>query len=908
MKTFVKIFGALLVLLFVAVLVVPVVLKPKVVEIVKREANNMLNARLDFGDIDLSLLRHFPHASVELTDLSLIGIDRFEGDTLLAADRISVVVNLMSIFGDEGYEVTKILLKHPQLHARCLADGAVNWDIVKSDNEESEVENPEVEEPESAENDEPSSFKLQVRDFRIANASLSYVDEVSGMSFATSPLDLRLRGDMSAAQTDLDLTLTLGGVEFVSGGVKMLNNAEVGLDAVVAADLENMRFTLTRSRLNLNAIALMLNGWVEMNEAIAMDLTLDSSKVQFKDILSLIPAFYTKDFADLTAGGTLTLGAWAKGELREEQMPAFELKMDVADGYFKYADLPEAVQNIDISATVANGGGSLDATRVDVKNLSLSMAGNTLSASLSAKNPVSDLQFDARAKGKVDLGAVKRVYPLDESINLGGVVTLEMSAKGKMSDIEKERYESIKAEGTLSIENMVAKLSGMPDININRMSATVTPSALKLAECGVTVGASDLSATGSLSNYIGYFLRGTTLSGSLALKSTLLDANELLAMFSDDEEGKEDEKSAPAEDDTATQSDEEVPMQAVEVPKNLKLSLAVDMDKILFQKMTFDDFVGRVAVADGILSIDRLSLNAFGGNVFAAGSYSTATNAKSPKLKLSLDLAKAQFSETFKQLDFVQQIVPIFEKTGGEYSMKMLLSTALTENMDVDFGSLDASGEIRSERIEVQNIKAFEALAVALKDDRLRNIEAKDVKLSFTIRDGKVYTSPFDIKMGGVVMTLSGSTGLDQSIDYVANIQLPPKSTGGLLSNVKANIGGTFTSPKITLDVKDAAREAVTNAINQQLQKQTGSADINEEFEKQAAKIRKEAANAGAKLVEEAKKQKQSLVGKASGTLGKLAAEKSGDALVRAAEKQSANLQAEAEIQIEKLRAKLSTK
>lgn len=96
----------------------------------------MLAASLDFDDLDISLLRHFPHASLELKGLSLVGVDRFENDTLVAADRVSVVVNLMSLFGDSGYEVTKVLLNRPAVHARRLADGAVNWNIMKPAEEE----------------------------------------------------------------------------------------------------------------------------------------------------------------------------------------------------------------------------------------------------------------------------------------------------------------------------------------------------------------------------------------------------------------------------------------------------------------------------------------------------------------------------------------------------------------------------------------------------------------------------------------------------------------------------------------------------------------------------------------------------------------------------------------------------
>ena len=45
--------------------------------------------------------------------------------------------------------------------------------------------------------------------------------------------------------------------------------------------------------------------------------------------------------------------------------------------------------------------------------------------------------------------------------------------------------------------------------------------------------------------------------------------------------------------------------------------------------------------------------------------------------------------------------------------------------------------------------------------------------LDFTIKDGRVETKPFDIKMGDYTLNLSGSTGLDQTIDYSGKVKLP---------------------------------------------------------------------------------------------------------------------------------------
>ena len=202
--------------------------------------------------------------------------------------------------------------------------------------------------------------------------------------------------------------------------------------------------------------------------------------------------------------------------------------------------------------------------------------------------------------------------------------------------------------------------------------------------------------------------------------------------------------------------------------------------------------------------------------------------------------------------------------------------------------------------------KVFDALAKALNNDNLRKIEAKDVAIRFAIRDGRIATEPFDLKMGDIRINMSGSTGLDQTIDYTARVALPAGSTGGILQSVNVGIGGTFTSPKITLGVKEAAEQAVKNVVDQQIQKLTGSESLGEEIRKQADNLRAEARKAGEKLVEAAQAQRTKLIdgAKEKGALAKLAAEKAGDKLVEEARKQADKLAAEADKQIEKLTAK----
>lgn len=890
MKRFLKITATVVAVVLVVAIVAPLLFRGRIVEIVKREANGMLTARLDFEKLDISLLRNFPNASLNLKGLTLVGTERFEGDTIVAAKRISVVVNLMSLVGDEGFEVRKIVLASPAVHAHKLADGAVNWDVMKPSGEADTT---------AAEESAPSSFRLSVRDFRLTDAVIRYEDDSTGMELRTAPLSLRLSGDMSAESTQLDLDLLAGGVDFTQGGVPLLHDAELALDAEIDADLAEKRFTFSRNTLRLNAIEMRLDGWVQqVGDALAMDVSAGCSEVRFKDLLSLIPAFYKHEFRSLAASGELSMELWARGQMHGAQLPAFELKTEVHNGSFQYSSLPKAVTDINIAAKVSNAGGELDKTEVEISEFGLKMAGNSLSATGYATNLMSDPTFRATLSGRVDLGAIREVYPLEKGIDLAGRIAASMKLSGRMSDVESGRYERISASGSLVVEQLGLHVQQLPEVFIRRAAATISPQAMTLGEFGVKVGGSDLSATGQLTGYLGYLMRGEQLAGRLYVKSDLLDLNEIRAAVPADAEAESAEAEKPAEEAAAA------PAQAIVVPKNLNLSLNAELKKVLFEKMVITDIAGEMSVAGGTLSLDRLGLQLFGGKASASGRYSTAADPAHPTLSLAASIAKASFPRTFEEIEAVRQLAPIFEKASGDYSLSIDMRTTLDAAMSPDLMSLTAQGEISSENVSVEGVEVFDKLADLLKNDKLRRIEARDLKIRFSIKDGRVTTEPFDLKMGDVNVNMSGTTGLDRTIDYTAKVTLPA-GVGGVLGAVNVGIGGTFTSPKITLGVQETVEQVVSNVVSEQIDNLTGGRGglLSDDTQTRAAALREEAQRAGEKLVEAAETQRQKLVDAAAkkGALAKIAAEAAGNALVDEAKKQSKALLEEAEKQIQKL-------
>ena len=873
-----KITGIVVLSFFILLLILPFAFKGKILDIVKNEANKMLEAKLEFSDLNLSFISHFPKATIGLENLSLVGVGDFSKDTLVSAKEIDIAVDILSLIGNDGIKIHHIILDKPVIRAVKLPDGRVNWDIMKSDS---------MTQTTDTITSEPSNFALQLQKFSINSGRLAYVDDSSKMQFKTQDLNLKLRGDMTVKSTDIDCQMTTEKINFLISGVPYLRNAEFEMDLKLNADFENNKYTFDENRLRLNAIEMNLDGWLTLLEnGMDMDISVNTPQINFKDILSLIPGIYQNNFDALRASGNLDFKAEAKGLMVGESLPKFAIGFNVNNGMVSYEGMPQKIEQITIKTAVQNPGGNADKTTVNVEDFSFKMAGNPFKITLFAATPISDLNFKATANGMLNLNSIKDIYPLSDSIKLNGILTTNLNFSGKMSDIEKEKYENIKGEGNLKIEKMNLTMSGYPAIAIHTASATVSPQAMSLNQLDVQIGENDIHAQGALSNYLSYILRNETLKGNLVLQSNKLNLNDFIT------------DTASGENEVAENMDTTA-MTVFEVPENLNLSLKANFKEVIFQKIDIKNLTGNITVSDGTARMNPLNLDAFGGNVSAAGSYSTKQNKKNPQVDFSLDIKKASFEETFKQLDMIQQIVPIFAKTGGNYSVNVDLKTPLDETMSPVLNEIWAKGVLSSNDIHIQNIEVFNQLATLLKNDKLKNIEAKDIRIPFTIENGLLKTSPFDIKLGNINMNLSGTTGLDQSINYNAKIELPSNVTGGYVNNVTAQIGGSFTKPSIKLNTKEIATEAVKKVVEDKLTEITGK-DNSERI----AALRKEADAAAEKLVQTAQNEGQKLIDKASKPLEKIAAQAAAKKLVSEAEKQAAKLREEAEKQIQKLEQK----
>ncbi|WP_337476533.1 AsmA family protein [Phocaeicola coprophilus] len=789
MKKTMKIAGITLGVILLLLLILPFAFQGKLAKLVKEEGNKMLNAQFDFRTLNISLLRNFPSASVSLEDFWLKGTGPFENDTLIQAGELTAAVNLFSLFGDGGYDISRIIVKDTRVHAIVLEDGRPNWDVMKP--------SPDAETPEDETAQE--TFRIKLQKLSVDNLSVVYDDRQGGVFADLSRLEADCSGDFGSDRTVVDLKMETPSLTCRTGGIPLLNKVSLEADMDVDADLAGGKFTLRENMLRLNAIQLNLDGWLaQTKQGMDMDLRLNTNEVGFKELLSLIPAIYAKDFQDLKTDGKVTLNAFARGSMEgNTKVPQFEVNLDVKDAMFRYPSLPAGVEKINISALVRNAGGPLDATEISVAPFDFVLAGNPFSLNATVKTPVSDPDFHLTARGKLDLGKVKEVYPLDD-MQLNGLVQADLELGGRLSMVEKEQFEQMQAKGSLRLNQMKLVLKDMPPVDIQQSVFTFSPRYLQLSETTVNIGKNDLTLDSRFENYLGYALKGSTLKGTLNVSSNHLNLNDFMSA---------DTTAAVAEVPADTAA-----MGVIRVPENIDFQMQAAFRELLFDKMTLTDGKGTLLVRNGTVDMRNLSFNTMGGSVTMNGAYA-APQKKQPELNAAFDMRNISFAQAYQDLGLVQQLAPIFAGLKGNFSGNLQIDTPLDATMSPVMSAVQGKGALSTKDLSLSGVKFIDQVADIVKKPSLKEIKVKDLNIDFEIKDGRVTTKPFDLKLGDYNMNLSGSTGLDQTIDYAGKITMPADGIASKLGTVDMTIGGTFTSPKVGIDMASLARNAAEQAL-----------------------------------------------------------------------------------------------
>jgi len=866
MKKFLKWFGIIFLILLVLIIALPFMFKGKIMTMIKEETNKSLNAKVDFGDVSLSLIKNFPNFSITISDLSVINIKPFEGDTLIYSKEMSAVVDVMSVISGDQVRIRKIIVDRAVINALVNEEGKANWDIAKPSNE-----------PQKA--SEPSSFKANLNYYAIKNTRIVYDDRTMPFRMVLDDMNHEGKGDFTQDLFVLSTHTEVARATMNYGGVDYLNKVKTKIDADLEMDMKNSKYTFKDNKIALNDLNLGFSGFVSMPDTnIDMDLKFSAQQSDFKNFISLVPGVYAADFANAKASGKMSFDGWAKGRYNGKSMPGFGLKLDIDNGALKYPSLPSDLKNVFVNLDVQNPDGNMDHTSVNLSRMHIEMAGDPFDAKLMLRTPISDPDFDASLKGKIDFGSIGKIVPLEKGTTLSGVLTADFSAKGKYSYVKQEKYDQFSASGSISVNGMNYTSADLKNpVQVNQLSLVFNTRNVSLTAFDMKAGNTDLQATGSLENFIPYALKNETLKGNLKLTSKKIDLNEWMS---------DDGKSASSGDTSA--------MSAPEIPGNIDFTLNASIGQLVYTNMNMLNCSGEIVLRDKSIFLNNLKMYMLDGSVTVNGSYS-GVKPKSPVIAFDFNISDFDLQKTASTFATVEKMAPIIKSCQGKYSCGLKMKSDMDDKMNLVMNSLNGSGKLSTTTVTIAGSNTLEKVGDVLKMNQLKKLNIPHVNISFMFSNGRLNVQPFDIELAGIKTTISGSNGFDQSLDYTMNMNIPRAAFGSAANSVLNNfisqanskgvnisagdnipvavkIGGTCTNPKISTDLSGAGGKVIDNL----------KAAAAAEFDKKKAEAEAKARAEADKLKSEAEKKLNEQKAKVQAEGDRL--KKEADAKVKAAQ------------------------
>ncbi|WP_162127142.1 AsmA-like C-terminal region-containing protein [Flavobacterium phycosphaerae] len=807
LKKILKIVGIVLLLLVISAFAIPYFFKDQIKAKILTAINEKVDAKVAFADADLSLFRNFPNASVTVEKLSIINKAPFEGDTLVAFDELNLKMSIKELFkGDnEPMNIDGVSSKNGLINIIFNKDGVGNYDIALKDK--------------GKEDDSKSKpLSLKIKEYSVENFKFKYYDEKSKIKMVVDSINHEGTGDFAASKLDLT-TKTTAKVSLDMDKVNYMNHVAIALDAVLGIDLNKSQYTFKQNKAKINELPLEFDGYIQMVEAGQQyDLTFKTPTSSFKNFLGLIPAKYSSNLKDVKTSGDFTVGGFAKGLYSSTSVPKFNIEIASNNASFQYPNLPKSVQKIIIDTKIINETGVMNDTYVNLDKLSFQIDQDVFNAKANIKNISENALVNAALKGTINLANLTKAYPVKLDKPLTGVMVADVTTEFDMQSVEKSDYARIKNAGTIDLTGFNYTDENGKTMKISKASVAFDPSRVNLKQFNATTGKSDLAVTGVLENFYGFVFKNQELKGNFTLNSNQLAVNDF--MTTETAAKKETKASEP-----------------MKIPAFLNCSLTAKANTVLYDNLTLKDVSGKVIIKDQKVTIENGKTNIFGGSIAFNGDVSTKE--KISKFNMDLGLNGVDIAQTFTQLEMMKKIAPIAGVINGKLNSKIKLSGNLKDKeMTPDLNSLsgDLLGQLLSTTVNASNSTMLNALDDKLSFIDLKKLNLNDLKAALTFKDGKVNLKPLDLKYQDIKVSLGGTHGFDQSMNYNMKLDVPAKYLGteanALLAKlspadakkienvpINAILTGNFKSPKITTDVKQATTSLVTSLVKQQKDK-----------------------------------------------------------------------------------------
>ncbi|MEK7253419.1 MAG: AsmA family protein, partial [Bacteroidota bacterium] len=463
------------------------------------QINKQLKTELTVGEVDLSLLKGFPNATVILREVTVMDIFK---EPLLEAKEVSFHFGLLSLFGKQ-VQVHSVAIRDGALNIRTNKNGKANYDIFKP-----------------TESEEPAKFNIALQKATLEKMELMYRDERQRQEMMTLVEAAEFSGEFSSEKYDLKSTAKLA-TNFVDlGGVRYLAGKHLGYNADIHVDVTKGLYDLKNVEVTVEDNVFKLDGKVISQKNFSdFDLAATAEDANLESVVALLPEQFLAALGDFSSTGRFEFGASVKGRMSSTQTPAIVMNVSLEDGKVNSPRLEEPFKDVSFQMNFTNGDQrSNQTTFFEIRDFKGYLNRQLITMSLRMDN-LDDPYIDFSADGAVPLGYVYGLFNSPAITGGGGEIEFKnLKLNGLYNDmLSVSRIMAVTMSGDISFDDASLKVNE-ENMVFDRGSLHFDNNLVALQDLKLDGAGSEINLKGSARNFLPALFSDSMNSQNAALE------------------------------------------------------------------------------------------------------------------------------------------------------------------------------------------------------------------------------------------------------------------------------------------------------------------------------------------------------------------------------------------------------
>ena len=787
LKILIGIVVTIVVLLLLVSLVTKIVFtKEKLLSLVVPRIEKALDRKVEIEDITISI---WGGLGVDVKGMRVLNPSGFTQEELFKFDQLLVRVKFWPLLR-KRIEVKKLILKSPLINLEKNREGVSNFDDLLKGGEGGFFL--------------PVAFdQMEIKDGKIIYLDskdkkrivLHKFEERAKLSLDEKMENIRATGKISIDQIELDLPKYKGKLP------PLTFSLEHDLNLNVPGDSLNINLL----KMRIAEVSMDIKGKVEKLSTIpTMNLAISSDEIPLEDVLASLPHEKSSPLNQLKTSGKMRVSASLEGEMKTDTLPQIQGKIFFRDVKVDFAQVPQSFKMPYGEINFNNRSVTLFSSKAKLGDAPLEFK--------AVVDNFEDPHLTSELKMKFDLALLGEFKKMPEGTSLKGKTEIDAKAFGKI-----KKLQEMNLSGKVNLRDVEATTPalGVPVKNLNA-SLSFKGEDVNISNLTLSLGKSSFEFQGRIYRAIPYFLFQGKEKPLLnfSLNSPLMDLDQIF----------------PVAKEAETQETKDISSDTILLP-DINAKGQISVQKLIFRGVEFTNLSASLDVTDGILRVENVASQVYTGTI---GGKVTCDFNDIDHLKFDMDFTASQIEAN----DFLSRFTAIHDHLFGKLNLTASFSGAGNRVEDIK-KSLTAFGTATVTDGKLVNWELLNKLASYLKVKTFKEEQIKTLRNSFRIERGRVWFDDFSASTKSGDFELSGSVGMDGSLDYKLTTVLSPELSSGFdalgdLSDYLKNdqervvldvkIKGSAKNPEFVLDTskpEERFKEQMREKLKQEREKVT---------------------------------------------------------------------------------------